>query len=339
MAVNDKDLHPDDARIAAIYRAAAAEGPPASVDAAVLRNARGALAARSDEARTAWWMPWRIPFAFAAVAVLSVSLVLVIEREGGEPLKLEAPPREAPAVAAAPEPSTTVQAQPDALAQAPQSSAKPVPEREGAGRRDEARTGDRNQAFAGRRSEERARETPPAPALLEKKLEAPESPGPLRDAPPAAADAKALGSAAPATRGPESEAAANVQAPAAPAAAPMAVPPPPAAPPVPERKPAMPAPPRQMAPEPAAKPSAAPAPAPAPAPAAKPLAAQRRAATSDAMSPAVAALVAELDQRPPADWLARIAVLRREGRTSDADALVAEFRRRFPDEPAPPAER
>jgi hypothetical protein len=100
---------------------------------------------------------------------------------------------------------------------------------------------------------------------------------------------------------------------------------------MPERKPALAAP----EPAPAARPYAAPAPAAKQAP----LTTDRRSATSDLRSPAVAALIAELDQRPASEWLARIASLRRDGRSSDADALVAEFKRRFPDEPLPPSER
>jgi hypothetical protein len=55
------------------------------------------------------------------------------------------------------------------------------------------------------------------------------------------------------------------------------------------------------------------------------------------LAPAVAAIAAELEGRPPAAWLDRVATLRRDGRTEDADALLAEFRRRHPDEPLPEA--
>jgi hypothetical protein len=62
-------------------------------------------------------------------------------------------------------------------------------------------------------------------------------------------------------------------------------------------------------------------------------------APRNAFTPVVAAIVAELEGRPPAVWLERITTLRRDGRTEDADALVAEFRRRHPDEPLPEAFR
>ena len=41
-----------------------------------------------------------------------------------------------------------------------------------------------------------------------------------------------------------------------------------------------------------------------------------------------------LDNQPADKWLEKLAELRREGRTSDAEQLLAEFRRRFPDHPA-----
>ncbi len=39
------------------------------------------------------------------------------------------------------------------------------------------------------------------------------------------------------------------------------------------------------------------------------------------------------DRRPPEEWLAAIAELRRQGRTAEADASLAEFRRRYPNYP------
>lgn len=43
----------------------------------------------------------------------------------------------------------------------------------------------------------------------------------------------------------------------------------------------------------------------------------------------------DLEREAPEQWIRRIAELRREGRTADAEALLAEFRRRFPDRPPP----
>jgi hypothetical protein len=58
-----------------------------------------------------------------------------------------------------------------------------------------------------------------------------------------------------------------------------------------------------------------------------------------AVPPAIAALLAELDGRPPARWIERVLELRRENRREDADAVLAEFKRRYPDEPLPPSVR
>jgi hypothetical protein len=44
--------------------------------------------------------------------------------------------------------------------------------------------------------------------------------------------------------------------------------------------------------------------------------------------------LSELDDQPPEKWLARLAEFKRDGRMADADVLMAEFRRRFPDHPA-----
>ena len=47
------------------------------------------------------------------------------------------------------------------------------------------------------------------------------------------------------------------------------------------------------------------------------------------------ALWQDLVEAPPELWIRRIAELRRTGKTADAEALVAEFRRRFPAERLP----
>ena len=44
------------------------------------------------------------------------------------------------------------------------------------------------------------------------------------------------------------------------------------------------------------------------------------------------------DQRSPAAWRAEIAELRRQGRTAEAEARLAEFRRQYPDESLDEAE-
>jgi hypothetical protein len=89
------------------------------------------------------------------------------------------------------------------------------------------------------------------------------------------------------------------------------------------------------APVPKAAPAAAPLPPPAPAPPARAFRQLRRADSGVTGSASVAAVIAELSGRPAAEWRERIVLLRREGRRQEADALLEEFKRRYPDEPAP----
>jgi hypothetical protein len=51
--------------------------------------------------------------------------------------------------------------------------------------------------------------------------------------------------------------------------------------------------------------------------------------------PDISAHVAALESRPPAAWLERVRLLQREGLLLDANRLLAEFKRRFPEEPVP----
>jgi hypothetical protein len=45
--------------------------------------------------------------------------------------------------------------------------------------------------------------------------------------------------------------------------------------------------------------------------------------------------VRELDRENPQAWIQRIQLLRREGRSGEANELLHEFRRRFPEEALP----
>lgn len=97
----------------------------------------------------------------------------------------------------------------------------------------------------------------------------------------------------------------------------------------------------QEAPAPAparidAQPAAAPRTMMRAAPAASaPAAADRAAAPAGTPAP----LWHDLVEAPPEQWIRRITELRREGRVADADALLAEFRKRYPDWPVPEALR
>ncbi len=82
------------------------------------------------------------------------------------------------------------------------------------------------------------------------------------------------------------------------------------------------------APPPAAEGRTAAAP-PAPASAAKTV--QQRSGPQLITRPA---WFTELDNQPPEKWLERLAQFKRDGRQAEADELMSEFRRRFPDHPA-----
>jgi hypothetical protein len=63
--------------------------------------------------------------------------------------------------------------------------------------------------------------------------------------------------------------------------------------------------------------------------------ARQRAMGSLSGQPRVAALLKELDLQPPEKWLEAIQALRREGQSTEADELLAEFKRRYPAHPLP----
>jgi hypothetical protein len=54
-----------------------------------------------------------------------------------------------------------------------------------------------------------------------------------------------------------------------------------------------------------------------------------------AAHPRVAAILKELEVQPPEKWLERIGALRREGQTTAANEVLAEFKRRYPAHPVP----
>ena len=79
-----------DARLTALYRAAADDAPPPALDAAILAAARREVGARPRPAGFAFSRSWRTSLSIAAVLVLSVSLVTLMREEAPE---LVAPPR------------------------------------------------------------------------------------------------------------------------------------------------------------------------------------------------------------------------------------------------------
>lgn len=111
----DRDL--DDA-----YRDAAREQPSGDLDARILAAAHRAVHARPTRVRP-WHERWRAPIAVAATIVLSVGLVLTIQREAPEaplpteapkaPLPSDSPPRvDEPGASAAPVPTEPKPARP-----------------------------------------------------------------------------------------------------------------------------------------------------------------------------------------------------------------------------------
>lgn len=275
-----------EAEIAHLYRLASNEEPPARLDKAVAQAARAPAARGGGVNAVPWWVGWRVPFALAAVALVSVSLVSLMVDEGGERLTGEPP--------AAP---------PAALERAPQAGAPP------------------------------AEQAVPAP-----RAQGAEPIGAGRDAPPGVkAEVAKLGTAqreAP----PEQRSQPSTEAPAVlPRQAPQAAAPAGAADVATaarERAEAAPGGPELRASQPAARPAEQVAPQ---APAARALRGERPAAPAPRLEPEVATHVRELEERAPALWIERILVLRKEGRRAEADGVLAEFRRRFPQEPLPAA--
>lgn len=263
----------EDARIARLYREASTEEPPARVHAAVRAAARSAVDRPADKLRSRW-TPWRVPFALAAVAVVSASLVTLVMEERREDVVIEPLPAPRDAAQSAP-----------AAAEAPQSAppAADAPARNVAG--DEARAGESRRYAAPRRSAseppaKRADGAPESKVLSE----------------PAVLQKRQMEESVPAQAPSEAEAR-----------------------------------PRELrAPAPASADRAATPPAPAAAPAPRAARPERYQMTDE-----IGGLKAELDSEPPARWLERITTLRREGRKAEADALLAEFKRRYPEERLP----
>lgn len=306
-----------------LYRAAGREEPPAHLDAAILAAAHREAGARPQALRRAALRRWHVPVSIAAVIVLSVSLVTLVGEEGGEqltqapppapaqpPVAQPAPPASALSESTQPRPPTTTPAQPQ----------PPV-----------------------------ARATPPAPALSERTQPHPSAAVPGVGSPAPREDARAegalsgLGSMKDSITG-------ETAGPAASKAAGAASAPDDAARSRPEPFRDAPSAVERRAAEPQAVPAeefAARAPAAAErsgapkvaAPAAKPLSRPRAMAQARKEEASVGAPTPVwhgFEKEPPQRWLERISELKRLERVADAEAMLAEFKRRFPDHPLPP---
>ena len=73
-----------DARLAALYRAAAREEPPPALDDAIRAAARRAVGSRPQRMGSPFIHAWRVPLSIAAVMVLTVSLVTIMREEAPE---------------------------------------------------------------------------------------------------------------------------------------------------------------------------------------------------------------------------------------------------------------
>ena len=294
MTVNDRNTggpagaEERDSRIERLYRETERSLPPAHIDAAILAAARREVGARSRPLSSVV-RRWRVPVSIAALVVLSVSLVTLVQHEGGMDLVPVEPgpsadlknvpettPPPAPAVAQA-DPAGPPVAAPAARPRA----APPAP-------RDDERAGARGEL--GALSDSMRRDAIPGPAS---------GAGSASVAEPAA---KPAPQAFPAPRRAEEREAVSQQA--APGSQGRSV-----------------------------SPSA--------------VQAERKARSADAGVPPAASMRSMdaagvpvpawrgYENEPPQKWLERIAELRKRGEAVLANEMVAEFKRRFPDQPMP----
>lgn len=298
MTVNDRNIggtpgaEVREPRLDRLYRETGHEGPPAHLDAAILAAARRAVGARplSSALRR-----WRVPVSIAALVVLSVSLVTLVQEEGGDELMKVAPdtPPAAKLSETAPPPAPQPAQADAARLTGPSPAARPEPA--GPAPSDDRRA----VAQLGAMADRPQRDSVTAVASGAGTATAPEpaakpSPQPFLAAPRVEERAAAVPQAAPAL---EDRA---VRAPAA-----------------------------------AAQRSAGSAATGAPAAEAESAKALARSVRSPAPGQDKAPPWQGYEKEPPQKWLDRIAELRRQGEIAAAGEMLAEFKRRFPDHPVP----
>ncbi len=120
-----------DARLAALYHAAAQDGPPVALDNAIRAAARRAVASRPRLAGLPFSRSWGVPLSIAAVIVLSVSLVTLLREEAPELAQL--PRAEAPAADAEHKPAASAAAAGKSAATAPKTLVPEVQRSTGVG--------------------------------------------------------------------------------------------------------------------------------------------------------------------------------------------------------------
>jgi len=84
MAVTPEPNMERDPQLAAVYRAASGEEPPGHLDAAIRAAARREVDAGPARTRKVRFGNWGVPLSLAAVVVLSVSVVLMMQQEGAD---------------------------------------------------------------------------------------------------------------------------------------------------------------------------------------------------------------------------------------------------------------
>ncbi len=101
--MNDIPDSERDAKLSSVYRAAATDEPPLSMDDAIRASARRAVAARPRAIGMPFIKRWQRPLSAAAVVVVCVSLVTIMRDEGG--VLRQTPQPELPASSAAAPPN------------------------------------------------------------------------------------------------------------------------------------------------------------------------------------------------------------------------------------------
>jgi hypothetical protein len=278
---------PADSGLSSVYAALPRETPPDHVDAAILAAARRATGSRPRKPALGLPLGWRLPFAVAAVVVLSVSLVTLMIDEGDQQ-------RAGPQRPAAPEPR--------GLETKPQMKSPAVAER--------PVKVEQTASSGGSHGELTAKAEIPKKRLADR-ADAPREPA---AAPAVAESQKAEPAAQPSAESSvgrvDARETAQSEAVPAPAAVPMT-----GAPAAADRgvgRAAM----TERAEEVARV--------------------RRQGVTAEGRGAAVdqaarlKRLIGDLAEAPPEKWLEKIRELRRDGRDGDADAVLAEFRKRFP---------
>jgi len=290
MALNEghvgtaKEGEDRDPRIERLYRDAAREEPPAHLDAAILGAARREVGAgpRSLGSRL---RRWHVPISIAAVVMVSVSLVVLVQEEESKRDRAPAIPT-IPAPADQPAAPTAPPTQPEA--------AKDTMQRRLAATRS-AQRASREETETAARSELAPGSPPTSPAVSGAGAVATPAgkpaPQPFLAAPSAVDEMRAAR--------PEGDSAAAGRMASAPAAP--------------------------------AEPQAARSPADAVR--AAPLAGAIAMKSAEQVRPPV---WQGFEKEPPEKWLARIEELKAQGRGPEAQEMLSEFSRRFPEHPLPP---